>query len=198
MTLHSTVRESTPGISTDASSWQIDPAHSHIEFAVRHLMISMVKGRFADVQGMVWMDDSDPGAVLVDVTIQTASIDTRQEQRDAHLRSPDFFDAAQFPTITFRSRRIEGNPLEGDFRLIGDLTIRGITREVTLEVSAEGRVTDPWGEERAGFSAHAKIDRTDFGLTWNQALEAGGVLVGNEIKISIEVELIRQAAQAAA
>ena len=198
MTLLATVPVSTPGISTGASSWQIDPAHSHIEFAVRHLMISTVKGRFADVQGKIWVDRSDPSAFLVDVTIDVASIDTRQEQRDAHLRSADFFDAARFPTITFRSRRIQGNPLERDFRLIGDLTIRGITREVTLEVSPEGRMTDPWGEERTGFSARAKIDRTDFGLTWNQALETGGVLVSNEVKISIEVELVRQARQAAA
>jgi polyisoprenoid-binding protein YceI len=198
MTSHSAVPGSIPGVSAAASSWQIDPAHSHIEFAVRHLMISTVKGRFADVRGTVWLDESDPSAILVDVTIQAASIDTGQEQRDAHLRSPDFFDAARFPTITFRSRRIQGDPLEGDFRLIGDLVIRGITREVTLDVSPEGRLTDPWGEERAGFSAHAKIDRTDFGLTWNQALEAGGVLVGSEIKISIEVELVRQATQAAA
>jgi polyisoprenoid-binding protein YceI len=161
-------------------------------------MISTVKGAFGDVRGTVSVDASDAKTVLVDVTIQVASIDTRQEQRDAHLRSPDFFDAAKFPTITFRSRRAQGSPFEGDFRLAGDLTVRGITRELTLDVSPEGRLTDPWGEERAGFSAHAKIDRTDFGLTWNQALEAGGVLVGNEITISIEVELIRQATQAAA
>ena len=194
----STVPAPVPGALAGGSSWRIDPAHSHVEFAVRHLMISSVKGAFGDVQGTVWVDESDPRTVLVDIVIQVASIDTRQEQRDAHLRSPDFFDAAKFPTITFRSRRVQGNPLEGDFRLTGDLTVRGITREVTLDVSPEGRLTDPWGEERAGFSAHAKIDRTDFGLTWNQALEAGGILVGNEIKLSIEVELVRQATQAAA
>ena len=116
-------------------------------------MISSVKGAFGDVQGTVWVDESDPRTVLVDVAIQVASIDTRQEQRDAHLRSPDFFDAARFPTITFRSRRVQGNPMDGDFRLTGDLTLRGITREVTLDVTPEGRLTDPWGEERAGFSA---------------------------------------------
>jgi polyisoprenoid-binding protein YceI len=194
----STILAPAPDALAGGSSWRIDPAHSHVEFAVRHLMISSVKGAFGDVQGTVWLDESDPRTVLVDIAIQVASIDTRQEQRDAHLRSPDFFDAAKFPTITFRSRRVQGNPFEGDFRLAGDLTVRGITRELTLDVSPQGRLTDPWGEERAGFSAHAKIDRTDFELTWNQALEAGGVLVGNEIKISIEVELIRQATQSAA
>ena len=177
-----------PGVST----WELDPAHSHVEFAVRHLMISTVKGRFADVQGTIRMDESDPSAVLVDATIGAASIDTRQEERDAHLRSTDFFDVARFPTIFFRSRRVQGNPLEGDFRLIGDLTIRDITREVKLDVSAGGHATDLSGEEHVGFSAHTTIDRTDFGLTWNQALEAGGVLVGNEVRISIEVELVRQ------
>jgi polyisoprenoid-binding protein YceI len=160
-------------------------------------MISRVKGAFGGVQGTVWMDESDARTVLVDVTIQVASIDTRQEQRDAHLRSVDFFDAAHFPTIAFHSRIMEGH-VDGEFRLVGDLTIRGVTREVVLYVSAEGRLTDPWGAERAGFSAHGKIDRTDFGLTWNQALETGGVLVSNEVKISVEVELIRQAKQAAA
>jgi polyisoprenoid-binding protein YceI len=194
----STVPAPVPGALAGGSSWQIDPAHSHVEFAVRHLMISSVKGAFGDVQGTVWMDESDARTVLVDVTIQVASIDTRQEQRDAHLRSVDFFDVAHFPTIAFHSRAMEGGHIDGEFRLVGDLTIRGVTREVVLYVSAEGRLTDPWGAERAGFSAHGKIDRTDFGLTWNQTLETGGVLVSNEVKISVEVELIRQAKQAAA
>jgi polyisoprenoid-binding protein YceI len=182
-----------PSALAGTSSWQIDPAHSHVEFAVRHLMISTVKGSFGDVRGTVWVDESDGKAVLVDVTVQVASIDTRQEQRDAHLRSPDFFDVARFPTIAFRSRRVEGSHRDGQFRLIGDLTIRDVTRQVILEVSAEGRLQDPWGAERAGFSAQGKIDRTDFGLTWNQALEAGGVVVSNEVKISVEVELIQEA-----
>ena len=194
----STVPTPIPGALAGGSSWQIDPAHSHVEFAVRHLMISSVKGAFGDVGGTVWVDESDARTVFVDVVIQVASIDTRQEQRDVHLRSADFFDAARFPTITLRSRTVEGNHLDNEFRLVGDLTIRDVTREVVLDVSAEGRLTDPWGAERAGFSAHGKIDRTDFGLTWNQTLEAGGVLVGNEVKISVEVELIRQAQQAAA
>jgi polyisoprenoid-binding protein YceI len=190
--------EPSSGALARGSSWQIDPAHSHVEFAVRHLMISTVKGAFGDVRGTVWVDESDVQTVLVDITIQVASIDTRQEQRDAHLRSADFFDAARFPTITFRSRMVEGNHHDKEFRLVGDLTIRDVTREVVLDVSAEGSLTDPWGAERAGFSAHGKIDRTDFGLTWNQALETGGVLVSNEVKISVEVELIRQAKQVAA
>jgi polyisoprenoid-binding protein YceI len=187
-----------PGVLARGSSWQIDPAHSHVEFAVRHLMISSVKGAFGDVQGTVSVDESDPRSILVDVTIQVASIDTRQEQRDAHLRSADFFDAVRFPTITFRSQMVAGSYLDGEFRLVGDLTVRDVTREVILDVSAEGHLTDPWGAERVGFSARGRIDRTAFGLTWNQALETGGVLVGNEVKISVEVELIRQAQQAAA
>jgi polyisoprenoid-binding protein YceI len=161
-------------------------------------MISSVKGAFGDVRGTVWIDDSDATTALVDITIQVDSIDTRQEQRDAHLRSADFFDVARFPTITFRSRTVEGNHEESEFRLVGDLTIRDVTREIVLAVSREGRLIDPWGAERAGFSAQGKIDRTDFGLTWNQALEAGGVLVGNEIKISVEVELLREVPAAAA
>jgi polyisoprenoid-binding protein YceI len=185
MTSLSTAPTGSPNISPGVSTWEIDPAHSHVEFAVRHLMISTVKGCFADVQGMIRMDEADPSTDFVDVTIGVASIDTRQEERDSDLRSADFFDVTRFPTITFRSRRVQGNPLEGDFRLTGDLTIRGITRELTLDASVGGRMMDPAGEERAGFSAQTKIDRTDFGLTWNQALEAGGVLVGNEVRISI-------------
>ena len=178
--------------------WRLDPAHTQVEFAVRHLMISTVKGGFADVQGVVRMDGARRGRADVDVTIGVRSIDTRQSERDAHLRSADFLNAARFPAITFRGRRIEGILAQGDFRLVGDLTIRDITREVVLHVWQEGRVTDPSGNERVGFRARTKIDRTDFGLTWNQALEAGGVLVGNEISILAEVELVRRSEQAAA
>ena len=172
------------------SAWKIDTTHTHAEFAVRHLMISTVKGRFADVQGVVHIDESDFTKSDVQVTIGVASIDTREPQRDAHLRSADFFDVDNFPQLTFRSTRIDG---KGDaFKIVGDLTIRGTTREVVLDVSTEGRTKDPWGGERAGFTAATRIKRTDYGLLWNQLLESGGVLVGEEVKISIDVELIKQ------
>jgi polyisoprenoid-binding protein YceI len=174
------------------TTWQIDPAHTHVEFAVKHMMISTVKGRFAGVQGTVVASAPDFGDGSVSVTIDVASIDTRQEQRDAHLRSADFFDAENHPTITFVSRRVEK---DGDeLRVSGDLSIRGTTREVVLNATYEGTGTDPWGGERAGFSATTKVDRRDFGLTWNQALETGGILVGDQIKISLEVELVKAAA----
>jgi len=187
----------TPAPATGTSAaWQLDPAHTHVEFSVKHLMLARVKGRFAGVTGTVEMG-ADPSASTVDVVIGAASIDTREAKRDAHLRSADFFDVERFPTIAFRSRDVRPTGA-GDFSVVGDLTIRDVTREVTLEVTDEGRGTDPWGGERAGFSATAEIDRRDFGLTWNQALEAGGVLVGNEIRISLEVELVKQAAAEAA
>jgi polyisoprenoid-binding protein YceI len=174
------------------TTWKIDPSHTHAEFAVRHLMISTVKGRFAEVQGTVHIDESNPAASQVDVTIGVSSIDTREPQRDAHLRSADFFDADNFPQITFRSTRVDGR---GDsFKLAGDLTIRGTTREIVLDVTTEGRGKDPWGGERAGFSASTRIKRSEFGLTWNQLLEAGGVAVSDDVKISIDVELVRQPA----
>jgi polyisoprenoid-binding protein YceI len=174
------------------TTWKIDPSHTHAEFAVRHLMISTVKGRFAEVQGTVHTDESNPAASQVDVTIGVSSIDTREPQRDAHLRSADFFDADNFPQITFRSTRVDGR---GDsFKLAGDLTIRGTTREIVLDVTTEGRGKDPWGGERAGFSASTRIKRSEFGLTWNQLLEAGGVAVSDDVKISIDVELVRQPA----
>jgi polyisoprenoid-binding protein YceI len=172
------------------SAWKIDTTHTHAEFAVRHLMISTVKGRFADVQGVVHIDEADFTKSDVQVSIGVASIDTREPQRDAHLRSADFFDVDNFPQLTFRSTRIDG---KGDaFKIVGDLTIRGTTREVVLDVSTEGRAKDPWGGERAGFTAATRIKRTDYGLLWNQLLESGGVLVGEEVKISIDVELIKQ------
>jgi polyisoprenoid-binding protein YceI len=172
------------------TTWNIDAAHSQVEFAVRHMMISTVRGRFAGVKGTVVTDDSDPARAEVDVVIDVNSIDTREPQRDAHLKSADFFDAEKFPVLTFKGTRVTG--AQGDqFKLVGDLTIHGVTREVTLDVTSEGRATDPWGGERAGYSAVTRINRREFGLTWNQALETGGLIVGDEIKISLDLELVK-------
>jgi polyisoprenoid-binding protein YceI len=179
----------TAPVETGVTTWNLDPSHSTVEFAVKHMMISTVRGRFSDLKGTVTVDEANPASAVVNAELAVASIDTRADQRDAHLRSPDFFDAGQFPTITFRSTKVERKG--EDLRVVGDLTIRGVTREVTLAVTDEGRGRDPWGGERAGFSATTKINRRDFGLTWNQALETGGVLVGDEIKISIDTEFVR-------
>jgi len=175
---------------TTAAAWQIDMAHTDVEFSVRHLMISNVKGRFGQVTGTAAFDPSNPASLELDVRIPVGTIDTREAKRDAHLRSPDFFDAEHHPEMTFVGRRIEGD-VNDKFKLIGDLTIRGTRREVTLDVILEGRGNDPWGNERLGYSASAKIDRRDFGLTWNQAIEAGGVAVGHDVKITINTELMR-------
>lgn len=175
---------------TGTSVWTIDPVHTLVEFAAKHMMIATVKGRFAEVGGTVRMDEGDVTRSTVEVEIDAASIDTRSADRDAHLRSADFLDVENHPKLTFRGRRIEAAG-EGEFRLIGDLTIRGTTREVVLDVEDGGRAADPWGGERAAFSAKTKIDRRDFGLEWNQTLETGGVLVGHDVRISLEVELVR-------
>jgi polyisoprenoid-binding protein YceI len=180
--------------STQTTKWTIDSTHAEVGFSVRHLMISTVRGRFGAVAGTVIADDEEPKNSKVDVTIDVSSIDTRQEMRDNHLRSPDFFDVANHPTMHFVSERIEGDPRKGEFQIIGDLTIRGVTRQVALDATLEGETRDPWGKERAGFSASGKVNRTDFGLNWNQALEAGGVVVSDEVKLSIDVELVKQAA----
>lgn len=172
------------------TTWAIDPAHSHVEFAVKHLMISTAKGRFGDVQGTVTATDGTFRDAVVDITIGVASIDTRQSDRDTHLRSADFFDVDKFPTMTYKSTRVEA--LGDNLRVVGQLTIRGISKEVVLKVTPEGTGKDPWGGQRAGFSATTKINRKEFGLTWNQALETGGFVVGDEIKISIDVELVKQ------
>ena len=174
------------------TSWSIDPAHSHVEFAVKHMMIATVKGRFGVVSGTVQTDDADPARGIAEIEIDVNSIDTREAQRDTHLRSADFFDVEKFPRITFRSSRIT-DIADDRFKLSGDLTIHGVTREVTLDVTSEGRGRDPWGGERAGFSATGKIKRSDFGLTWNQTLETGGFLVSDDVKISLDVEMVKQA-----
>jgi polyisoprenoid-binding protein YceI len=179
-----------------ATRWNVDAAHSAIEFAVRHLMLSTVKGHFTDFSGTVAADEANPSSSQIEVTIQVASINTRQPDRDAHLKSPDFFDAEKYPTITFKGKRVSGD-IKGEFKLTGDLTMHGATKEVTLDVTAEGRGIDPWGNDRAGFSAKGKLDRRDWGLTWNQPLQ-DGVAVGHEVKLTLDVEIVKAAATPAA
>lgn len=183
---------STTPASTGVTTWTIDAAHSRVEFAVKHLMISTVRGSFAGVSGAVQIDEQDWTKSTVQATIDVGTISTGQEQRDAHLRSPDFFDAEQFPTLTFVSKRVEGASTE-QFKVIGDLTIHGVTREVTLDVTEEGRGGDPWGGQRIAFLAKTAIDRRDFGLTWNQALETGGLVVSNDVKITLELQVSKAA-----
>ena len=174
-----------------AGIFQLDTSHSHVSFSVRHLMISNVRGEFPNVSGQVTYDPARPEATRISVSIDVASINTREEKRDAHLRSADFFDVEQHPTIEFASKKVRaaGDRLD----VTGDLTIRGTTREVVLvveEITPER--SDPWGNLRVGATARTKIRRSDFGMTWNTALEAGGVLVGDDVSIQIEAELIKQ------
>lgn len=182
---------STASLTSAPAVWQIDAAHSSAQFSVRHLMISNVKGEFTKVTGTIVHDPVDPANSKVDVTIDADSINTRDAQRDTHLKSPDFFDTAKFPTITFRSTEIRRS--EDGGKIKGDLTIHGVTREVVLDVEGPTAETkDPWGFTRIAASATTKINRKDFGLTWNAALETGGVLVGDDVKITIDLEAIKQ------
>jgi len=172
--------------------YQIDPAHSSAHFSVRHMMIAHVRGEFSKLSGMIVYDSESPANSSIDAEIDAASINTREPQRDAHLKSADFLDVEKFPVITYHGKEISGHGTE--WRVKGDLTIHGVTRLVTLEVDGPTPETkDPWGNLRIGASVTGKIDRKDFGLTWNSTLEAGGVLVGDEVKISIDIEGIRQA-----
>jgi polyisoprenoid-binding protein YceI len=177
--------------------WEIDSSHSSIHFSVRHMVVAKVRGQFTRWTGTIVAEDGDLGRALVNVVIDAASIETGVADRDAHLKSADFFDVARFPEITFTSKGSQWHNDEA-LRLTGDLTIHGVTREVVLEVEYAGRTMDPWGNERAGFSAKTGLDRKSFGLTWNQLLEAGGVLVGDRIALEIEVEAVKQAAAKAA
>ena len=182
--------ETAPGATTK-TTWKLDPSHTLVEFSAKHLMITTVKGRITDVEGTIVMDEKNARNSSVEATLKAVSIDTRTEQRDQHLRSADFLNAELFPEIKFRSTKIEGD--KDSFKLTGDLTIRDVTRPITLDIRFEGQQTDPWGGERVGFSGSGKIDRRDFGLTWNQALETGGVVVGNDVKINLEVEAVKAA-----
>ncbi len=185
---------STTGSETGVSTWSLDPAHTTVGFSAKHMMFTTVRGKFKDVKGTVVVDADSPDRSSVEVEIAAASIDTGVQQRDDHLRSADFLDVEKNPTITFRSKRVEGAAKrEGDrFKVFGDLTIHGTTREVVLDAEYEGEGKDPWGGTRAGFSASTKIDRRDWGLTWNAALETGGVLVSNELRIEIEAQAVKQ------
>jgi polyisoprenoid-binding protein YceI len=172
---------------TQVTTWTIDPSHSLAEFSVRHMMVSTVKGRFTQLSGSIVFDPEDHSRSSVQAEIATASVSTSDEQRDAHLRSADFFDAEQFPTVRFTSTRIE--PVDAErVRVIGDLTIRGTTREVVIDAELNGQGANPWGKQVIGFSGRTSLNRKDFGLNWNVALEAGGVLVSDTIKINLEIE----------
>jgi polyisoprenoid-binding protein YceI len=176
------------------SVWEIDPAHSTVEFAVKHMMFTTVRGRFKEFKGTVRADESNPDRSSVEVEINAASLDSGSSDRDGHLRSADFLDVANHPAITFRSKRVEGAMAkEGDaFRLVGDLSIRGTSIEITLDCVYEGQGGDPWGGRRAGARATGEIDRRQWGLQWNQALETGGVLVANKVKIEVEVQAVKK------
>lgn len=174
------------------SVWAFDPTHSSVGFSVKHMMISTVRGTFHKLSADINADPDDLTTADITLTIDVSSIDTRDENRDGHLKSGDFFDVEQFPNMTFRSTKIEragGN----EYTLTGDLTIRGVTKPVQFKVEFEGAGKDPWGGERAGFTANATINRSDFGLSWNAALETGGVLVSDHVKLHAEIEAVKQA-----
>jgi polyisoprenoid-binding protein YceI len=172
-------------------SWKIDHAHSAIEFKVRHMMVAWVRGSFRSFEGTVEFDEANPSNTEVHITIDPGSINTGEAPRDAHLRSADFFDAGAYPAITFTSRRVE--LIDDSYaRLVGDLTIRDVTHEVVLDVEYSGTATSPYGMIIAGFSARTQISRKDWNLTWNVALETGGVLVGDDITLDIQIELVKE------
>jgi polyisoprenoid-binding protein YceI len=183
----------TPQVATQV--WEIDPAHSSAQFSVRHLMISNVKGEFTKVSGRVNFDPENLAASAVEASVGVSTVSTREADRDAHLKSPDFFDVAKFPTMTFKSKRVVKNS-DGGLKLAGDLTIRGVTRETAFNLEGPtAPIKDPWGNLRRGVSASAKINRKEFGLVWNAVLETGGVVVGDDVSITLDVELVQKATQ---
>ena len=186
---------------SNSSTWGLDPAHTTIEFAVKHMMFTTVRGRFKNFSGAVIVNEEDPNKSKVDVEIDASSIDTGVPDRDAHLRSADFLDAAKHPKITFRTKNVSGargpSAKPGhQFKVSGDLEIRGKSMPVDLTVTFAGIGKDPWGKQRAGFAAQTEIDRREWGLQWNQALETGGVLVANSVKIEIEAQAVNEGTEA--
>ena len=184
--------------SARATVWEIDPAHTSIQFSVKHMTISNVRGQFTKMSGKILNEGTDPGLVKIEATIDAATIDTREPKRDGHLKSADFLDVEHYPTITFKSKKVE--PAEpGKWKLTGELTIRGVTREVTLDVDGlSEEIKDPYGNVRVGAHATTTINRKDFDLKWNKLLETGGLVVGDTVAITIDVEAVKQAATAAA
>ena len=180
-----------PALAQTTSTWEIDPAHSSIQFGVRHLMISTVRGTFPKFTATAVADEKDPTRSIVEATIDAASIDTREAKRDEHLKSPDFFDVAKYPSMTFKSTKVEaaGN---NRYKLHGDLTIHGVTKPVTLDVEATPTVKGMRGETRAGARATTKINRKDFGITWSKSMDGGGVVVGDELDVTIDVEGVKK------
>ena len=175
-----------------AADYDVDPAHSSVSFAVKHLMVSTVRGEFGKLSGKASWSKADFSDAKIEVTVDANTINTREAKRDAHLRSPDFFDVAKFPSLTFVSKRAE--KAKGGLKLVGDLTIHGVTKEVTFDVvGPTPEIKTPWGAVAVGAEAHTKINRKDFGLNWNKALEAGGVLVGDEVTIDVNLELDKKA-----
>jgi polyisoprenoid-binding protein YceI len=175
-----------------ASTWEIDPVHTTVEFSVRHMMVSNVRGQLGKVAGTVDADEKNPSHAVIKATIDAASIDTRNEDRDKHLRGPDFLDVAQYPTITFASKKIE-KAKDGHWNVTGDLTLHGVTRAVVLDVEGPTQpVKDPYGKTRAGAHASTKFNRKDFGIVWSKTLDGGGAVVGDEITVTIDVEVVRR------
>lgn len=174
-----------------AQTWKIDSAHSSATFAVKHMMVSNVHGRFGKVEGTVVYDGKNVAAAQVDTTIDATTITTDNEKRDAHLKSPDFFDAAGFPTITFKSKRVEA-VVGGKFKLIGDLTMRGKTKEVVLDAEGPTAPVNAQGSERIGVTATTTLNRQDYGVSWSRTMDGGGYVVGDDVKVTIELELIKQ------
>jgi polyisoprenoid-binding protein YceI len=181
----------TQEVTTPVTTWNIDPVHSHAQFKVKHMMVSNVKGEFTPISGTLKLDIADLSNSGIEASIDATTINTRDAQRDAHLKSADFFDVEKFPTLTFKSTRAAKKG-DGWLAVAGDLTIHGVTRNVVLEVEGpSGPMKDPWGNTRIGFSATTRINRKDFGLTWNTVLETGGILVGDDVTITLDVQFIK-------
>jgi len=175
-----------------AATWEFDPVHTGVQFKVRHLMVSHVRGDFEKVSGKIVYDERDISRSSADITIDASSINTRVAKRDEHLKSPDFLDAAKYPSLVFKSKKVE-KAGDGKLKMTGDLTIRGVTKEVVLDIEGPtSPIRDPAGKTRVGGVASTKINRKDFGLTWNKAIETGGVVVGDEVEITIDIEIIKE------